>query len=183
MNSSKNCVVLALDLATAAGFALLRADGRIESGEERFDVRKNEGEGARYLKFRRWLVEIKAAHPELARLVFEKTQGPTRQSPQIYCGLLATLQMFGEHHQIAYDGIPVSTVKKQFAGSGRAQKCDVIAQCKAMGFNPGGHNEADAIALLHVATGRAPLLTMSGATPKKRAPKPQPELAPGANPF
>lgn len=175
-------VTLALDLATLAGYALLRADGRIESGEERFDLKKGEGEGARYLKFRRWLVELKQANPELARLVYEKTQGPTRQSPQIYCGLLATLQMFGEHHQIPCDGIAVSTVKKQFAGSGRAQKVDMMTQCRSLGFNPGGHNEADAIALLHVATGTAPLLTPCGATPKKRLPKVVPQFA-GADPF
>jgi hypothetical protein len=168
-------VVLALDLATRTGYALLRADGRVESGEERFEVKEGQGQGVRYVKFRRWLVDMKQAHPDLARIVFEKVMGHGAYqviSAHVYGGLLATLQAFGEHHQIAYDGIGVTTIKKQFAGSGKATKDDMIKQCEALGFRPGGHNEADAIALLHVATGRAPLLTPSGATPKKkRAPK------------
>lgn len=168
--------ILALDLATKTGFALLRPDNRIESGVENFAMRKGEGEGARYVKFRRWLVEMKQAHPDLNRIVYEKVMGHGAFqviSAHVYGGLLATLQAFGEHHAIAYDGIAVATIKKQFAGSGRAQKSDVIHQCRVMGFNPKDDNEADAIALLHVATNRCALLLPTGASPppsKRRAP-------------
>lgn len=178
-------VTMALDLATRTGFAILRADGKVESGEARFDLKPTDGQGLRYIKFRKWLVEMKAAHP-IERLVYEKVMGHGAFqviSAHVYGGLLATLQAFGEHHQIPYDGFAVTTIKKQFAGSGRAQKVDVIRQCEAMGFRPASDNEADAIALLHVATGRCPVLTMSGATPKKRTPKAQPEIRPGADPF
>ena len=178
--------ILCLDLATTTGFALRRADGRIESGEVSFSLKKDEGQGRRYVKFRAWLVEMKQAHPELAEIVYEQVMGHGAFqviSAHVFGGLLATLQAFGEHHGIAYRGIGVSTIKKRFAGHGRASKGDVIAQCKALGFSPGGDNEADAIALLHVALGRCPILTMSGASPKKRRPKPQPTLAPDARPF
>ena len=178
--------ILCLDLATTTGFALRRADGRIESGEVSFSLKKDEGQGRRYVKFRAWLVEMKQAHPELAEIVYEQVMGHGAFqviSAHVFGGLLATLQAFGEHHGIAYRGIGVSTIKKRFAGHGRASKGDVIAQCKALGFNPGGDNEADAIALLHVALDRCPVLTMTGATPKKRRPKAQPETPAGANPF
>ena len=59
----------------------------------------------------------------------------------------------------------------------------MIRQCEALGFRPDSDNEADAIALLHVATNRCPVLTMSGATPKKKTRKPQPEVQAGQNPF
>lgn len=179
-------VVMALDLGTTTGYAIRRADGRIESGEARFDLKKDDGEGRRYVKFRAWLVEMKQAHPRLERIVYEKVMGHGAFqviAAHVYGAMLGTLQAFGEHHGIAYDGFAVTTIKKQFTGSGRAQKVDVIAQCKALGFSPEGHNEADAIALLHVALGRCPILTMSGASPKKRRPKPQPTLAPDARPF
>ncbi len=179
-------VVLALDLGTRTGWALLRADGRVESGQAKFEVKDGEGQGSRYVKFRRWLVEMKAAHPDLVRIVHEKVMGHGAFqviSAHVYGGMLATLQAFGEHHQLAYRGIGVSTIKKQFAGHGKASKTDVIRQCEAMGFKPCSDNEADAIALLHVATGRAPILTMSGATPKKKKPRPQPEVAAGHNQF
>ena len=178
--------VLALDLGTKCGFAIRRADGLIESGEVRFDLKANEGQGRRYVKFRGWLVEVKQAHPELAEIHFEQVMGHGAFqviASHVYGGLLATLQAFGEHHGISYKGTGVSTIKKRFAGHGKATKGDVIAQCKALGFSPGGDNEADAIALLHVALDRCPVLTMSGASPKKRRPKAQPETPAGVNPF
>lgn len=179
---------LALDLGTNCGWAILRADGRVESGTERFPVKTGEGQGIRYVRFRRWLLELKQAHPDLAELVYEQVMGHGAFqviSAHVYGGLLATLQAFGEHHQIAYRGIGVSTIKKQFAGHGKASKTDVIRQCEALGFRPGTDNEADAIALLHVATGRCPVLTMTGATPNNRArrARARPELQPGENPF
>lgn len=181
-------VTLALDLGTNCGWALLRADGRVESGQERFGVKDGEGQGARYVRFRRWLIEMKASHPDIAELVYEQVMGHGALqviSAHVYGGLLATLQAFGEHHGIPYRGIGVATVKKQFAGHGKASKTDMIRQCEALGFRPASDNEADAIAMLHVATGRCPILTMTGATPKKgaRRAKQQPELQPGENPF
>jgi crossover junction endodeoxyribonuclease RuvC len=178
---------LALDLGTNTGFAILRADGRIESGMERFNSKSGEGPGGRFLRFRRWLLDVKQANPELARVVYEDVTfigvPGAAYAVQLYGGFLAIVLMFIEHHQLEAKGFGVGTIKKQFAGSGKAQKKDVIDTCKRMGFNPGTDNEADAIALLHVATGTAPLLTMSGASPKKKRPKPQPELAPGQVPF
>lgn len=177
--------ILCLDLATTTGFAIRRADGRIESGEVSFALKKDEGQGRRYVKFRAWLLEQKQAH-ELAEIVFEAVMGHGAHNviaAHVYGGLLGTLQAFGEHHGIAYRGIGVSTIKKRFAGHGQASKQDVIDQCRALGFRPEGDNEADAIALLHVALDRCPILTPSGASPKKRRPKAQPETPAGANPF
>lgn len=181
-----NQVTLALDLGTDTGFAILRADGRIESGTQRFRPKAGEGAGVRYVRFRRWLVEMKESHPGLAQLVYEQVMGHGAFqviSAHVYGGFLATLQAFGEHHAIAYRGIGVATIKKQFAGHGAAQKVDMVRQCEALGFKPDTHNEADAIALLHVATGRCPLLTMSGATAKKKTRRSSPEVGAGQNPF
>lgn len=184
--------ILALDLGTKLGWALLRADGRVESGQEMLAPKTGEGPGRRFAKFHRWLIDLKARAPELAAIHYElvvaiSTRGGmphNAQASHIYGGLVAILQMFGEHHGITYCGHNVATVKKQFTGSGRAQKCDVIAQCRVMGFKPDTDNEADALAVLHVATGRCSLLTMSGASPKgPRAPKPHPTLEPGQPAF
>lgn len=179
-------VTLALDLGTDCGYALLRADDRIESGTERLHSRKGEREGARFTRFRRWLIDAKEKNPNLRRIVFERVvQGMPNQTyaSQVYGGFLAVLLMFADHHDLEYEGFNVATVKKRFTGAGNARKEDVIAQCRLLGFSPGSHNEADAIAVLHVAVDRCPILTMNGASPKKRRPKKQPELAPGANPF
>jgi Holliday junction resolvasome RuvABC endonuclease subunit len=179
--------VLALDLGSRMGWALLRADGRVESGVEAFSPKTNESPGGRFNRFRRWLVDMKQAHPELARIAYENVNfigGPQgTYAVQVYGGFEAIVLMFCDHHQIECRGHAVGTVKKRFAGSGKATKDDMIAQCRAMGFKPQDDNEADAIAVLHVATDRCPVLTMNGATPKKRRTKSPPTIPAGADPF
>ena len=54
-----------------------------------------------------------------------------------------------EHHQIAYQGVPVGTIKKHATGKGNAGKEAVIAAMRAKGYPVNDDNEADALALLH----------------------------------
>lgn len=176
--------ILALDLGTKTGWAVLRVDGKVESGTVNFSLKKNEGQGQRYVKFRHWLVEIKNTH-DLTHIYYEVVMGHGAFAviaAHVFGGMLATMQAFGEHHQIPYEGFGVSTIKKRFAGHGKATKGDMIAQCRALGFTPADDNEADAIALLHVATDRCPILTPSGASPKVRKRKVV-EVPAGAVPF
>ncbi len=53
--------ILALDLGTMTGWALRGSDGHITSGSESFRPQRFEGGGMRFLRFKRWLTEIKAA--------------------------------------------------------------------------------------------------------------------------
>lgn len=52
--------ILALDLGTTTGWALRNRDGSVVSGSENFRPRRFEGGGMRYLRFGRWLDELKA---------------------------------------------------------------------------------------------------------------------------
>jgi crossover junction endodeoxyribonuclease RuvC len=154
-----NVVTLALDLGTNTGFALLRQDERIESGTVRFPKDPKEGEGARFIRFRQFLLDTKAANPHLRRVVYERVHhvGPNQAyASQLYGGFLALVLMFCEHHQLEHDGYQIQAIKKAWTGRGDAKKPEMIARCKALGFNPGTDNEADAIALLHVAMKTAP---------------------------
>ena len=49
--------------------------------------------------------------------------------------------------RIAYQGVPVGTIKRFIAGKGNATKT-VIAAVRAREFNPTDDNEADALAIL-----------------------------------
>ncbi len=65
-----------------------------------------------------------------------------------YGGLLAVLTAWCEEHLVAYQGVPVGTIKRFIAGKGNADKAAVIAAVRAKGFSPADDNEADAIAIL-----------------------------------
>ncbi len=54
-----NTAILALYLGTQTGWAVRQNDGQINSGSETFKPQRFEGGGMRYLRFKRWLTEIK----------------------------------------------------------------------------------------------------------------------------
>ena len=141
--------ILALDLGTTTGWALRGSDGHITSGSESFRPQRFEGGGMRFLRFRRWLTEIKQSCDRIDCLHFEEVRRHvSTDAAHVYGGFLATLTAWCEHHQIPYQGVPVGTIKKHATGKGNAGKADMIAAAKARGFDPVDDNHADALALL-----------------------------------
>ena len=152
---------LTLDLGTNTGWALRQADGSITSGTQSFKPQRFEGGGMRYLRFKRWLTELKACQaPDAGQTVqnglhavyFEEVRRhASTDAAHAYGGFLATLTAWCEHHQIPYQGIPVGAIKKHATGKGNASKDDVMAAMRSKGHAPSDDNEADALALLYVA--------------------------------
>ena len=142
--------ILALDLGTITGWALRGSDGSITSGSESFRPQRFEGGGMRFLRFKRWLTELKAVADGIDALHFEEVRRHvSTDAAHAYGGFLATLTAWCEHHQIPYQGVPVGTIKKHATGKGNAGKDEVTASVTARGHAPGDDNEADALALLH----------------------------------
>ena len=142
--------LLALDLGTTTGWALRGSDGHITSGSESFRPQRFEGGGMRFLRFKRWLTEIKQSCGGIDALHFEEVRRHAGvDAAHAYGGFLATLTAWCEHHQIPYQGVPVGTIKKHATGKGNANKDEMIASARAHGFLPADDNEADALALLH----------------------------------
>ena len=142
--------LLALDLGTTTGWALLSSDGSITSGAESFRPQRFEGGGMRFLRFKRWLTEIKQSCGGIDALHFEEVRRHvSTDAAHAYGGFLATLTAWCEHHQIPYQGVPVGTIKKHATGKGNANKDEMIASARARGFLPADDNEADALALLY----------------------------------
>lgn len=142
--------ILALDLGTQTGWALLGRDGSISSGTEGFKPQRFEGGGMRYLRFKRWLSEIKQSADGLDAVYFEEVRRHLGvDAAHVYGGFMAHLTAWCEHHQIPYQGVPVGTIKKHATGRGNASKGDVIAAMRAKGHPVTDDNEADALALLH----------------------------------
>jgi hypothetical protein len=142
--------ILALDLGTTTGWAVKSADGAITSGTQHFKPQRFEGGGMRYLRFKRWLLDIKTLQNGLQEVYFEEVRRhASTDASHVYGGFLGLLSVFCEHHQIAYQGVPVGTIKRHATGKGNASKDEVIGAMTQLGHSPVDDNEADALALLH----------------------------------
>lgn len=145
-----NTTILALDLGTITGWALRPRDGAIAHGFVRLHPQRFEGGGMRYLRFRRWLSEIRSAAGDVHAVYFEEVRRHLGvDAAHVYGGLLATLTAWCEHHRLPYQGVPVGTIKRHATGKGNATKDQVIAAMRAHGHPVSDDNEADALALLH----------------------------------
>jgi Holliday junction resolvasome RuvABC endonuclease subunit len=141
--------ILALDLGTTAGWAMVGKDSNVVSGTENFKPDRFQGGGMRYLRFGRWLSEVMECAGGIDLMVFEEVRRHmSTDAAHVYGGFLATLTSWCEHNQIPYQGVPVGTIKKHATGKGNAGKQAVIAAMQAKGYHPKDDNEADALALL-----------------------------------
>ena len=141
--------ILALDLGTITGWAML-CDGTITSGSQSFKPQRFEGGGMRFLKFKRWLADMKYCGTYgLDAVYFEEVRRHAGvDAAHAYGGFMAHLTAWCEHHEIPYQGVPVGTIKKHATGKGNAGKLLMFAAAKVRGHNPIDDNEADALALL-----------------------------------
>jgi hypothetical protein len=141
-------VVLALDLGTTTGWAMALHSG-IVSGTVSFRPSRYDGGGMRYVRFRAWLDGITEDTRGIAAVHFEEVRRHlSTDAAHVHGGLLAMLTAWCEERSIAYQGVPVGTIKRHVTGRGNADKTAVIAAVRARGYSPVDDNEADAIAIL-----------------------------------
>ena len=67
-------VILALDLGTTTGFAIAGADGDITSGTAEFRLDRWQSGGMRFLRFKRWLTELKHQAGGFDLVVYEQVR-------------------------------------------------------------------------------------------------------------
>jgi len=135
-------VILALDLGQHTGWAVRTADGVITSGTVEFKPGRHEGGGMGYLRFRRWLDELRLSTNGVTEVLYEEIRAHRGTlAAQIYGAFLGHLQAWCESRAVA-------TIKRHVTGRGNADKEAVIAAVRALGFDPADDNEADALALL-----------------------------------
>lgn len=140
--------ILSLDLGTTTGWAFHQSDGSIVSGIQGFKPGRFDGGGMRFLRFKRWLDELRSAD-RIGQVVFEEVRRHAGvDAAHAYGGFLAHLTAWCEHHVIPYQGVPVGTIKKFATGKGNADKQAMVAAMRKLGYEPADDNEADALALL-----------------------------------
>lgn len=141
--------ILALDLGTTTGWALWK-DAQLSSGSQPFKPQRFEGGGMRFLRFKRWLSEIKQCSTDISLVVFEEVRRHAGvDAAHAYGGFMGQLTAWCEHHQIPYEGVPVGTIKKHATGKGNASKDQMIQAMQARNHSVVDDNEADALALLY----------------------------------
>ncbi|MCK5920193.1 MAG: hypothetical protein KAG66_04590 [Methylococcales bacterium] len=142
--------VLCLDLGTKSGWALRSSDRLVSSGTAEFKHDRYQGGGMRFLKFKQWLNQMLAAVDQIDAIYFEEVRRHLGvDAAHAYGGFLAHLTAWCEQHGIAYEGVPVGTIKRHVTGKGNANKAKVIQAVRQLGYYPTDDNEADALALLH----------------------------------
>lgn len=77
-----------------------------------------------------------------------RKQGPYLQLPQIRraYGMAAIVESVAHRHGIDCFEVVTVTLKKDFTGSGRSKKPDMMCMAELIGFAPKNDNEADALA-------------------------------------
>ena len=118
--------ILALDLGTTTGWALRLADDSLNHGFVHFKPQRFEGGGMRYLRFKRWLSELRLLAGEIHGVYFEEVRRHLGvDAAHVYGGLLATLTAWCEQKSFPYEGVPVGTIKRHATGKGNADKAAV----------------------------------------------------------
>ena len=113
-----------------------------------------DGGGMRFLRFKRWLTELKGEGFEA--VYFEEVRRHAGiDAAHAYGGFMATLTAWCEAHGIPYEGVPVGTIKRSFTGKGNAKKAAMKAEAVRRGYTVADDNEADALAILLWAQERA----------------------------
>jgi Holliday junction resolvasome RuvABC endonuclease subunit len=143
--------VLALDLGTTTGWAWRDSQLTVHSGSVSFKPSRFDSASVRFVKQREWLGRVHDVR-DFEIVYFEEVRRHIgTDAAHAYGGYLATLQTWCADNSVEYRGVPVATIKKFWCGKGNAKKDDMVAECKARGFDVKDDNQADAIALLHLA--------------------------------
>lgn len=150
---------LALDIGTATGYAIAEGDRIIRSGVRDFSTKRHQHIGNRGIMFYNFLNSLgRIDEIYYEKIMFtgaRKAGGAwTGDHGELYHGLLMVMNMVAAGYGIPTIGEWPGSIKKAFTGHGGAEKEDMCACARAMGWKGGmpgsreGHDEVDAIALL-----------------------------------
>jgi crossover junction endodeoxyribonuclease RuvC len=145
--------IIALDLATATGWAVGMPEAEPRFGT--FTLPSTGDDIGRFLvKFEDWLNDmITVEGPGL--VVFEapilRRGGGNPVVARKLMGLANCVETICYRRDVRCRQAHLATVKKSFAGSGRAEKSDMIAMARRWGWAVRNDNEADALGLWQLA--------------------------------
>ena len=163
MSSAPRC--LSLDIATTTGWAMVQDHKFIDNGVRSFKLLPGEHRGHQYIMFYNFLRERgRIDHVFYEEIMFSgsykdengKIVNTTNDGRETYLGFKAIMNMFCAGYDIIPLPIWPGTLKKQFAGHGRAEKHDMCRAARELGWKgaigntAAFHDEADAIGIMAI---------------------------------
>lgn len=138
--------ILAIDPGTKCGWALYRG-GRLDgSGVWDLKIQRHEGEGIRWIRFRKFLDLVE----NVDLVAFEEVRHHAGViAAHTYGAMVAIITAWAEANKVQYVSVPVGTVKKFATGKGNADKGQMIEACQEkLNIQTNDDNEADALWIL-----------------------------------
>ena len=123
-------MILFIDPGTHCGWGLLDAKGqRVASGVWDLKPRRHEGGGMRYLRVRRYVLELLTTYEDqITALGYEEVRRHmSTDAAHVYGGIVGAVAMACEEYEVPYSAIPVGTIKKAATGKGNASKEEMVA--------------------------------------------------------
>lgn len=143
-------LILSIDPATHAGWALRNGDDVTACGTWDLSIRRDESAGMRLLRFRAKVTEIIEGNKALTLVVFEAARNcaPSMQGALVVqAELQGVLKALLEDLGMQYRGYSPTEIKKRATGKGNASKDAMVAAARAKwpGLNIPDDNTADAL--------------------------------------
>ena len=147
-------VLLTLDPSSQTGWTMF--DGHlITSGVQKFERRRGESPGVRFLKFRGWLRKMNKIAADLhddglTILAYEQPIHRGGAPTEVLLGFVTEIKTFCAQHEIQFMNVQVGTLKKFATGDGRADKPEMVKAARKRFNRPDleDDNEADALHVL-----------------------------------
>ena len=153
-----NLPVLALDLSSKTGWALLDRNGRILSGVQEFSLTRGESKGMRFLRFRKWLKDIlilgelgvQFSKEQPGLVIWEQAHHRGSFATELCVGLVTDVMAEAALYELEHMSVHSATLKKFATGKGKAGKDEMVLKAKE--FYPSveilDDNHADALLIL-----------------------------------
>jgi Holliday junction resolvasome RuvABC endonuclease subunit len=139
--------VLAIDPATTSGFAVRKI-----SGWKKFETKRGDSPGMRFLLFRAWLeVLIQEHNPDV--IFYERQHHRGGAATEIALGFVTEIKTVAAQKEIEVKSEHTKSIKKWASGNGNAKKIQMIEAANRLrpSANIDEDNEADAICLYEYA--------------------------------
>jgi len=146
------CAILALDIATLAGWAKLYRSGLVESGSSKFSPKPGQAPGYRFMKWQQWL-EIQIVKVDYVAFELVKQPHQTRAAAHVYHGMSAILEAVCAKRGVRCIGYTVQDIKRAASGKGSASKETMISTAKKQWPDQkiADDNQADALWIMFLA--------------------------------